>query len=212
MTTSVFGKLWRVPVLWVSLLLPLLLLASCSKTPQIGRIPTDGVVLAFGDSITFGTGASTAESYPVILEQLVGRKVINAGVPGEVTASGKERLAKLLEQERPALLLLCHGGNDLLQRLDKDQTRDNLRSMVRMALDKGISVVLIGVPAPDLSLSPPKYYSELAEEFGLPYDGKSLPAILAKGGLKSDYIHPNGAGYRKLAEALTQLLTKAGAL
>jgi lysophospholipase L1-like esterase len=75
-----------------------------------------------------------------------------------------------------------------------------------------IAVILIAVPAPDLSLNPPRFYSEVAAEFAIPIEAKALARILGKGALKSDYIHPNGAGYRQLAEALAALLRKSGAI
>lgn len=184
----------------------------CSSVPQLPGLPADGVVLAFGDSITFGTGANREESYPAVLEQLIGRRVVNAGVPGEVTAEGVARLPAELDRERPALVVLCHGGNDLLRRLDRGETAANLRAMVRMARERGIAVVLIGVPAPELSLSPPKFYREVADESSIPYDSKTLPRIMGKGSLKSDHIHPNAAGYRKLAESLAELLARSGAV
>ena len=75
----------------------LMTLFSCSKTPQIAKLSSDGVILAFGDSLTFGTGAAPAESYPNILEKRIGRRVVNAGIPGEVTAEGRIRLATVLD-------------------------------------------------------------------------------------------------------------------
>jgi lysophospholipase L1-like esterase len=169
-------------------------------------------MLAFGDSITFGTGAGEGESYPAQLARLSGRRVINAGVPGEVSVNGLQRLGEVLEGEKPALLILCHGGNDLLQKLDQRALGDNLRAMIRLARDKGVLVVLVAVPSPDLSLTPPGLYAEVAAEFGLPLEEKSLAKILGTGSLKSDYIHPNAAGYKILAEKVLKLLQRSGAL
>lgn len=188
------------------------LLVACSTTDRLPRIPSDGVILAFGDSITYGTGAGQGESYPALLGSLTGRRVVNAGVPGEVTAEGVARLPAVLERERPALMILCHGGNDLLRRLDRGEAADNLRAMVRMARERGVAVVLVSVPAPDLSLSPPEFYADIAREFRIPCERKVLTRILRNGSLKSDHIHPNAAGYRLLAEALAKLLEKYGAL
>lgn len=190
----------------------LALLASCSRSAQLPHLASDAVVLTFGDSITAGTGAGPGQSYPEQLSSLIGRKVINAGVPGEVTAEGLARLPALMETNKPALLILCHGGNDLLQHLDQRQAADNLRGMIWQARKRGIGVLLVAVPAPGLSLKPPAFYGELAAEFRIPIELQALGKILGKGHLKSDYIHPNPAGYRQLAEALANRLKKSGAI
>lgn len=185
---------------------------SCSKTAQLPGLSADAVVLAFGDSITFGTGAAPAESYPSLLEKRIGRPVVNAGVPGEVTAQGRARLSSVLDENRPALLLLCLGGNDFLQRLDDARTAENLKAMISLARERGVAVVLIAVPRLGMGLEVPKFYKELAREFALPLEDRALKAVLAKNSLKSDLIHPNGAGYAVLAEAVAVLLHDSGAL
>jgi lysophospholipase L1-like esterase len=170
------------------------------------------VILAFGDSLTYGTGAARAESYPAILATLTGHKVINAGIPGEVTAEGRARLAGVLDETRPALLLLCHGGNDFLRRLDRAQVKENLRAMVQSARERGIAVVLIAVPTLGFGLQVPPLYAEVASEAGIPLEGDILPEILGDSSLKSDPIHPNAAGYKELAIALEKLLRRSKAL
>jgi len=194
------------------LIISLLLLAACSKFPQLPPLGADATIIAFGDSLTYGTGAAETESYPAILARLTGRKVVNAGVPGEVSAGGAQRLPEMLEREHPALLILCHGGNDLLGRQDQRLLAENMRVMLRMAREQGIPVLLIAVPTPDFTLKPPVLYEDLANEFNIPIETKALPHILGKRTLKSDHIHPNAAGYRQLAEALFKLLKKSGAL
>jgi len=188
------------------------LMAACSSGAKLPHLAGNAVILAFGDSLTFGTGAEPTESYPAVLEKLIGRSVINAGIPGEVTATGLSRLPEVLQKENPSLILLCHGGNDLLRRLDQQQTRNNLRAMIRFAKERRVSVVLIAVPAPGVSLSPPSMYREIAQEFAIPSEEKIMATVLADGSLKSDYIHPNAAGYRRVAEALAALLKKSGAV
>ena len=189
-----------------------LVLAGCTPPPELEPLAADAVVLAFGDSLTFGTGAGTGESYPEVLSGLIGRTVVNAGVPGEVSPDGLLRLHALLDREQPALLLLCHGGNDQLQRLDPARLADNLRAMIREARDRNIAVVLIAVPAPGLSLRPLPLYAGIADEFGLAADLETVADILGDRALKSDYIHPNAAGYRRLALAVADLLRAAGAV
>lgn len=199
---------------WLSAVVILLTLAACdSGPPKLAKLPADAVVLAFGDSLTFGTGARTGESYPAVLQKLIGRRVVGAGVPGEVTARGLARLPGVLEVTNPDLLILIHGGNDLLQRRPRGETRANLRAMVDLARARGVAVVLIGVPNLGLILGRSAgFYAELAEELELPYDGEALPDILSQAKQKSDTIHPNAKGYRLLAEAVAELLRESGAI
>ena len=118
------GLIRRLLVAWTLCLL----LAGCTPQPELEPLAADAVVLAFGDSLTFGTGAAPDESYPEVLSGLIGRTVVKAGVPGEVSADGLLRLPAVLDREQPALLLLCHGGNDQLQRLDPARLADTVAS------------------------------------------------------------------------------------
>jgi acyl-CoA thioesterase-1 len=198
---------------WLVLLCAAVLLAGCSgNRPTLPKLAAGDVVLAFGDSLTYGTGASEHESYPAILAKLIGRNVVRAGVPGEVTAQGLERLPAVLEEHKPKILLLCLGGNDMLRKVDDARIVSNLRAMVQAAKSRGIAVVLLGVPRPALFGGPAKLYGELAKELGVPYEADVINDVLRDASLKSDPIHPNAAGYRKMAEAVAAVLRKGGAL
>ncbi|AHE99119.1 arylesterase [Thioalkalivibrio paradoxus] len=196
------------------LLLMLSLLAACSPRPEpLAPLRGDAVILAFGDSLTAGTGASADRSFPAVLEQRTGRSVINAGRPGERSAEGLARLPALLDEHRPDLLILTHGGNDLLRRMDIDQTRDNVAEMVRLARSQGVDVLLVAVPAPTLlRLRSEPIYAGIADEFRIPLEEGALAHILGRDALKADPIHPNAAGYRVLAERIHELLVQSGAL
>ncbi|MBI3527338.1 MAG: arylesterase [Betaproteobacteria bacterium] len=198
-----------------SLVVALLLsaLAACGeKPPPLPKLGSDDVILAFGDSLTYGTGAGTEEAYPKVLAKLIGRQVVGAGVPGETTADGLERLPAVLDEVKPRLVLLCMGGNDMLRKVDFASIESNLRAMVQLAKARGIGVVLIGVPTPELFGGPPEFYDRIAKELSLPLEKKVLNDVLFDRSLKSDPIHPNATGYRHVAEALAGLLRKAGAV
>ena len=188
------------------MLLAAMLLAACE------RAGCRQMIAVIGDSITFGTGAGENQSYPAVLEGLIGRKVHSAGVPGEVSAKGLARLPSALDYYKPQLLILCSGGNDFLRKLGRRQTAENLRAMVRTARDKGVAVMLIAVPEPGLMPSPPDFYRDIAKEFSIPYEDGALKKILRDNELKSDLIHPNAKGYARLAEAVAGVLKQAGAL
>lgn len=190
----------------------LLLAAACSERPRLSRLPNDAVVLAFGDSLTYGTGASENESYPAQLERVIGRRVVRAGVPGEVTAQALERLPGVLDEYSPQLLLLCIGGNDFLRRLGTAQAERNVRAMVELARKRGIGVVLIATPEPGLMPSPPAFYAAIAKDLRLAYEGGVITEVLKDASLKSDPIHPNGRGYGVIAERLAATLKMNGAI
>ena len=195
-----------------TLLLSALLLTACGKGPQVPAIGSNDVILAFGDSLTFGTGASPAESYPAQLQSLIGRKVVNAGVPGEVSADGLQRLPGALEEAQPKLLILCHGGNDFLRKLSEAGAATNVRAMIKLAKDKGIGVVLVATPKPGFSVSSPDFYAAIAKEFSIPFNDTVIGSVLRDNALKSDLVHPNAQGYAQIAETLAKLLKKSGAI
>lgn len=194
------------------LLVLLLVLAGCGERPSLAPLPSDAVVLAVGDSLTYGTGAAEHESYPAQLERLIGRRVVRAGVPGEVSAQALARLPELLDEHAPRLVVLCVGGNDFLRRLGVAQAEANVRAMVKLARARGIDVVLIGTPEPGLRLAAPGFYGAIAEEFGLPYEDAVMAEVLGDNALKSDPIHPNARGYRIIAERVAERLRQSGAI
>lgn len=194
-----------------ALLLLALLVIFKSQRPDKSPLRPGEAILAFGDSITYGYGVAPQESYPALLAEMSGMRVINAGVNGEISQEGVERLPGLLEDASVRLLLLCSGGNDILRRRSKGALKANLKQMIAMAKAKGVEVVLIGVPTFGmLGLKSLPLYEEVAGEEGVVYIDGLLPGILNDAALKNDYVHPNAAGYRRLAEGIFSELQKQG--
>ncbi len=190
----------------IGLILSVVLLFSCNQEQQVQKLSNDAVILAFGDSITFGTGARPNESYPFLLEKLTNRKVINAGVPGEVTSQGLKRLPGLIDKYHPEMMILCHGGNDIIRKKNLDTTENNLKKMISLAQSNDIRVILLGVPEPGIFLSSADFYRDVAQEMNILYVDDIIADVLSNADNKSDPIHPNKAGYKLIAEQLFSIL------
>ena len=193
-------------------LFALFLLAACDRAPTLPKLSPHDVIVAFGDSLTHGTGASDDTAYPAVLASLTGRTVINAGVPGDTTSSGLQRLPEVLAEHKPRLVLLCLGGNDMLRKQPEASTENNLRLLVQTIRASGANVVLIGVPEPKLFGGAPDFYTRIADEMKLPLEREIFNDVLKDNRLKSDPIHANAAGYRQVAERLAAFLKETGAL
>jgi acyl-CoA thioesterase I len=176
-------------------------------------LPKQSTILAFGDSLTAGYGASKGQDYPAHLQRLSGIKIINAGISGEVSADGLKRLPELLQKYKPQVVILCHGGNDILRKKSMYQLQENLRQMIILSQKSGAEVLLVAVPNFSLlGLSPLPLYEELADEYKLMFAEDVLSDVLGKNQLKSDTIHPNDQGYKIMAERFYEILSDEGLL
>lgn len=192
-------------LLLLILLLPLF--AGCERSP--GALPKGAVILAFGDGITSGTGAGEGEDYPAALERLVGRKVINAGVPGETTGQGLKRLPAVLAQVRPHLVILCHGSEDMSRGVEADELIANLTTMIRLIGEADAEVFLIAVPPPATFLQPAAFYNQIARDMKVSIEVYALSTVLSRSEMKGEGLHPNAQGYAALAEELAKRLETA---
>ena len=182
--------------------------------PALPAIPVMGperTIIAFGDSLFAGYGLDPRDSYPEKLENALRAKglnadVINAGVSGDTTAAGLNRLEFTLaaQDTPPALFILELGGNDLLRGLSPEETKANLGKMLAILQTQKVPVLLMGMR------SPPNYgpeyqaqfdamYRDLAKEYGaalIPFwleDVYRDPALF-----QSDRIHPTADGIERL--------------
>lgn len=191
----------------------LVFLSACGSAPDFTPLTENATILAFGDSLTFGYGARDKnDSYPAVLQQLSGHRVINAGISGEETDAGLKRLPQLLKEHQPELLIIMHGGNDILRNRNPNRTKNNLEKMIRLARKADSQILLVGVPRKNLFSSSAPLYAELAETFDLVFEEDLLSDMLRKPAMKSDQIHLNAEGYRRFAEQIMVLLRDKNAL
>jgi lysophospholipase L1-like esterase len=194
-------------------LLLLVCLISCSdNSPKLKPLPKDGTVLALGNSLTAGKGVTANEAYPTVLAKLLKRRVINAGVSGDTTKEGLNRLPALLKRYHPQLVIVSLGGNDLLRRVPKEKIIQHLEAIISEIKTTKADIVLIAPPKPSLLLSAPEFYEKLGKKYHILVDTSLLPALLSTREYKSDSIHLNQKGYLKLAQGIDTLLKANGAL
>ena len=204
----IFGKKRLIILGGVVLLFALLACSQNAEKPAFVFTP-DTVVLAFGESLTAGMGAKIGESYPERLAELLGARVINAGISGEVSSAGLRRLPSLLAAHKPEVVIICHGANDILRRYDLAAAKTNVGAMIRLAQESGAVVVLIGVPKLNgIFIETADFYDELAKELNVLYDDKIISKIIKDPALKSDQIHPNKDGYLLIAKTVRTLLVR----
>ena len=192
------------------------LLGGCGKEIRFPAVAPGKTVLAFGDSVTFGTGAAPGEDWPALLALRTGWNVVNAGIPGDTAESARERLRPLLKRHNPALLIIEIGGNDFLRRRSPRAVKEDIRRMIHAANQASIPVALLAVP--ELSvlgvvarrLSDAAIYRELSEEELVPLIPGVFADILARPELCADQIHPNALGYQQMAAGIYASLQKVG--
>lgn len=186
-------------------------------------IPADApLVIAFGDSLYAGYQLGPKEGLaPQLQAALAGDGVVarvqNAGVSGDTTAAGRQRLSYVLgnAKAKPALVVLGLGGNDMLRGIGPDQTRANLDAMLAELKKREIPVLLTGMmAAPNLGSDYAKKFNPIYPELASKYDVSFYPFILDnvvtdKALMLGDNMHPNAKGVTVMAAGLAPLVEQA---
>lgn len=190
-------------------------LAKPLATPQIKSDRPK--IIAFGDSLTAGFGLLEKESYPYLLQEKLKEdgydyEVVNAGVSGDTSLGGLERIDWVLEMENVQILILELGANDLLRRMPVADMKKNLAQIIEKAQAKNVKVLLCGM------LAPPAVGAEYQREFQMAFPDLAneykvafLPFLLENVALNKDLnqadgIHPNAEGTRIMTENIYQAL------
>ena len=203
----------------MALLLGILLPLSSSVNSSDQFKNKEYISVVLGDSLSAGYGVKIEESWPSVLERNLNAsdiniKIINAGVSGDTTSGGLFRLPKLLKEHKPNLVILELGGNDGLRGMSiKKVIKKNLDEMIRMSLQGGANVALIGVELPpnygeQYTSSFKSMYIELAAEHDLTLVEGSIKEMVSLNLMQADGIHPNVKGHIQIEEEVrSKILT-----
>jgi acyl-CoA thioesterase-1 len=179
---------------------------------HVGRPTAGETVIAFGDSLVEGVGASPGHDLASVLGDRLGVSIINAGHRGDTASAALDRLDRDVFSRDPRIVIVLVGGNDFMRRVPRDTTFNALGEIVQRVRARGAAVVLVGV---SLGLITDQYsgeYEALAGRTGSAYVPDVLGGILGHGDLMSDQVHPNDRGYAMVADriepALRDLLKK----
>ena len=191
--------------------------------PKAAALPANApLIVAFGDSLYAGYQLGPKEGLAPQLQAALAddgvvARVQNAGVSGDTTAAGRQRLTYVLDnaKAKPALVVLGLGGNDMLRGIDAKQTRANLDAMLAELKKRDIPVVLTGmIAAPNMGPDYAKAFNPIYPELAAKYDASLYPFILdnvvGKPELMlGDHIHPNAKGVKIVVEGLAPLVEEA---
>ena len=159
-------------------------------------------IIAFGDSLTQGVGASAGHDYVSVLGERLGKPVINAGVSGNTTSQARERLERDVLLHNPKVVIVLLGGNDILQGVPPDTTFQNLATIIDAIQARGAAVVLVGLGA-GFSRDPfGDRFKLLAHEKHTAFVSAILKDIINDRSLMADPLHPNDKGYAIMAERI----------
>ena len=176
------------------------------RSGPITNYPSSGTdIIAFGDSLIAGQGATSGHDFVSILSQDIGQPIVNLGVAGNTTADGLARLNQL-DQYHPKVVILLLGGNDYLQHDDIDTTFTNLASIIQNIQSRGAVVLLLGVRGGVLDDHFASRYEDLAKTYHTAYVSDVLSGLLGHQDLMSDEVHPNDAGYALIANRIEPVL------
>jgi acyl-CoA thioesterase-1 len=178
---------------------------------EVASMPSSTeIIICFGDSLTFGTGASKGMDYPSQLSKVLGKPVINKGIPGDTTSSALLRLKKDVLSKNPDIVLITLGGDDLKNGVTRGITLGNLKQIVQTIQKQGAKVIIGGLSWPGMDRGFGKGYEGLAQQTGALLIPDLFTAIADNPVLMSDPIHPNNSGYRIIARRFSDAIKSSG--
>lgn len=186
----------------LTILLPFLALGAACREQPPNLHATGEVIVCLGDSLTAGSGAGRAPGYPEILATELGVPVVNAGVPGDTVEMALARLDDVLDRQ-PWLVIVELGGNDVLRQVPAPRTEEAARELLTRLVEARVAVLVIEVHGP-IGGDRWRRIESVARELDIPVLEEVLPELLTDPRYKSDQVHLNSEGYRRLALAVAE--------
>ncbi len=169
---------------------------------KITNYPSIGdSIVAFGDSLIEGVGASEGHDLVSELSKKIGEPIINLGVAGNTTEQGLARVDRIAEY-KPKIVIVLLGGNDYLRKVPKADTFKNLDAIVTKIQSMGAVVVLLGVQGGLLGDPYEDLFEDLAKAKGTVYVSNVLEGLVGNQKYMADAVHPNDVGYAKIVERI----------
>ena len=169
--------------------------------------PTAGEhIIAFGDSLVEGVGATAGRDFVSELSARLGVRIINAGRRGDTTALALARLEGAVLSRSPRVVIVLLGGNDFLQGVPPEKTFANLATIVGRIRGQGAAVVIVGVKVGLLTDAYGSEYERLAREMSAAVVPDILDGIMGRPDRMSDALHPNNQGYEVIADRLEPIV------
>ena len=179
------------------------------KDAPITNFPSDGkTIIAFGDSLTEGVGATKGNDFVSLLSRGIGQPIVNMGASGDTSTRGLARVDAVIEQD-PKVVLLLLGGNDFLRKVPIAETFKNIDDIVVKIQNSGAMVILLGIQGGILSDHYDEYFEDIAKKRGTLYVDNVLDGLVGHQEYMSDTIHPNDAGYKKIVKRVLPVLEKS---
>jgi lysophospholipase L1-like esterase len=169
--------------------------------------PTAGSrVIAFGDSLVAGVGASPGRDMVSILSDRLRVPIVNAGRSGDTTGAALDRLDSAVLSRSPRVVIVLLGGNDMLRRVPRARMFENLDTIVTRIRARGAAVILVSVEVGFGTGADGRAYESLAERTSSALVRDVLSGIFGRRDLMSDGIHPNDRGYEIMADRIEPVL------
>jgi acyl-CoA thioesterase I len=180
-----------------------------TKKDTIKNYPALGdTIVVFGDSLVYGVGSTQGEDFVSVLENISGEGIVNLGVSGDTTADGLKRIDGVLK-ENPKVVMVLLGGNDFLRKVPIETTFENLDAIVTRLDEYGAVVIILGVQGGLLTDPYKDRFEKLAKDHQSLYVPNVLGGLIGNNTYMSDSVHPNDAGYAKIATKILPVLKKA---